>query len=195
MLKAVETAGIRNLKDDDLIKVIRKHHNNLHGNSNPERFPLFDERRRDEASHFILRLAFCGAVPNDTLALTDSEALNSAEEGRRRFIGQEVALLRYRLQVVVDSSKEREEFISTSLRTLSQASPDLIRPMSQEEKMHVIDQLRVIHTPEVLNNEEFYNVAWELVPDLVGRRAVLLHRGRAFVPRSECTSIVLNRFR
>ena len=195
MLKAVETAGIRNLKDDDLIKIIRKHHTNLHGNSNPERFPLFDERRRDEASHFILRLAFCGAVPNDTLSLTDSEALNGAEEGRRWFVNQEVALLRYRLQVVVDSSKEREEFISNSLRLLSQASPDLIRQMDAEEKLSVIEQLRAIHSPDVLKNDEFYNVAWELVPDLVAKRAVLLHRGRAFVPRSECTSIVLNRFK
>lgn len=194
-MKAVETAGIRNLKEDDLVKAIRKHHANLHGNSNPERFPLFDERRRDESSHFILRLAFCGAVPNDTLSLTDAEALNGAEEGRRWFVSQEVALLRYRLQVVVDSSKEREEFISHALRLLAQASPDLVRQMRPDEKLAVMDQLRAIHPPDVLNNEEFYNVAWELVPDLVAKRAVLLHRGRAFVPRSECTSIVLNRFR
>lgn len=194
MLKAVETAGIRNLRDDDLTAWIRKYeqkHLPLHGNNVASRFPLFDERRRDESAHYILRLAFCGAVPNEALTLGDSSALNTAEDGRRWFVTQETALLRYRLQMLAENRTEREEFLSHCLRVLSS---DSIRPLPNEEKFALIDQLRAIHPPEILN-EDFINCAWELVPDLVARRAVLLHRGRALVPRSDCPSIVLNRFK
>lgn len=165
----------------------------LHGNYVAARFPLFDERRRDESSHFILRLAFCGAVPNDTAAV-DTNALNNAEEGRRWFVSQETALLRYRLQMSAENRAEREEFLNHCLRVLSQSSSDTIRPLQPEEKSSLIEELRVIHPPEVIS-EEFFNCAWELVPDLVAKRAVLLRRGRAFVPRSECVSIILNRFK
>lgn len=196
VLKAVETAGIRNLRDEELFTWIRKYeqkHLPLHGNYVASRFPLFDERRRDESSHFILRLAFCGAVPNDVLALGDSNALNTAEDGRRWFVTQETSLLRYRLQMSAENRIEREEFLNNCLRVLSQSS-DTIRPLLPEEKSAVIEELRAIHSPEIIN-DEFFNCAWELVPDLVAKRAVLLHRGRAFVPRSECVSIILNRFK
>ena len=196
VLKAVETAGIRNLRDDDLSAWIRKYeqkHLPLHGNNVAARFPLFDERRRDESAHYILRLAFCGAVPNEAIALGDTSALNTAEDGRRWFFNQETTLLRYRLQMLAENRAEREDFLSHCLRILSQSS-DSIRPLLPEEKSSLIDQLRAIHPVEVLN-EEFYNCAWELVPDLVAKRAVLLNRGRALVPRSDCASIILNRFK
>lgn len=196
MLKAVETAGIRNLRDDDLYTWIRKYeqkHLPLHGNNVASRFPLFDERRRDEAAHYILRLAFCGAVPNDAIALGDVNALNSADDGRRWFVSQETSLLRYRLQMSAENRQEREEFLSHCLNVFSQSS-DSIRPLRPEEKAASIDQLRAIHPPEIVK-EEFFDCAWELVPDLIAKRAVLLHRGRALVPRSECHSIILNKFK
>lgn len=200
MLKAVETAGIRNLRDEELFAWIRKYeqkHLPLHGNNVASRFPLFDERRRDESSHYILRLAFCGAVPNETFTLGDSSALNSAEEGRRWFVAQEVALFRYRLQQMASESRqEREEFLSHSLRILSAKNGDSdIRLMTSEEKAVHLDQLRAVHPAENIQSEEFYNCPWELVPDLVAKRGVLLVKGRAFVPRWDCASIILNRFK
>lgn len=193
MLKAIESAGIRGLKEAELKKAMVSQNDWFHDNNNPLRFGLFYERRRDEASHYILRLTFCGAVPNDNLSLTDSDVLNFAEDGRRWFVNQEVSLLRYRLLNFV-TKKEQEEFINSSMNVLSQRSPNLIRPMTFDEKESLMDQLRAIHSRDVLE-EEFFNVAWEIVPDLVGKRGVILHRGRAFVPRSECLSIVLNRFK
>ena len=196
-MKAVETAGIRNLRDDELSAWIRKYeqkHLPLHGNYVSSRFPLFDERRRDESAHFILRLAFCGAVPNDSGLVAG--ALNTAEDGRRWFVNQEVSLLRYRLQMSGgDNRLERDDFLNHCLRVLSHNATDSFRPLTLEEKSEALNDLRAIHSLEVINNEEFYNCAWELVPDLVGKRAVLLKRGRALVPRSECNSIILNRFR
>lgn len=198
MLKAVETAGIRNLRDDDLFAWIRKYeqkHLPLHGNNVASRFPLFDERRRDESAHFILKLAFCGAVPNEAHSLNDTASLNTAEDGRRWFVSQETTLLRYRLlQMNVENRQEREDFLSHCLRALSDDSADSIRTLKPFEKSELLDQLCAIHSTDVLN-EDFYNCPWELVPDLVAKRAVLLNRGRALVPRSECASIVLNRFK
>ena len=196
MLKAVETASIRNLRDDDLFTWIRKYeqkHLPLHSNNVSSRFPLFDERRRDESSHYILRLAFCGAVPTDAASIGDLNNLNSAEDARRWFIAQEISLLRYRLQMSNENRIEREEFVSYYLRILSQSS-DSIRPLSGVEKALHLNDLRAIHSPEILN-DEFFNCAWELVPDLVSRRSVVIYRGRALVPRSECVSIILNRFK
>lgn len=191
VLKAVETAGIRNLRDDDLFAWIRKYeqkHLPLHGNNVASRFPLFDERRRDESAHFILRLAFCGAVPQDTFTLDDSRTLVTAEDGRRWFVNQETALLRYRLQMLTENRSEREEFLSHCLRVFS-------IPRVEEKSTALVEQLRTIHSPEVALNEEFYTCPWELVPDLVAKRSVLLQGGKALVPRSDCASIILNSFR
>lgn len=186
------------MRDDELYAWIRKYeqkHLPLHYNNVAARFPLFDERRRDESAHFILKLAFCGAVPNESHSLNDSASLNTAEDGRRWFVSQETAMLRYRLQQMnAENRLEREEFLSHCLRALSSESADSIRLLGSVEKAALMDQLRAIHPPEVLA-EDFYNCPWELVPDLVAKRAVLLNRGRALVPRSECASIVLNRFK
>lgn len=195
VLKAVETAAVRNLRDDDLVTWIRRYEQKylpLHGNNVAGRFPLFDERRRDEAAHFILRLAFCGAVPKE--ATVSANPMVSPEDGRRWFISQEVNFLKYRLQMATENRFEREEFISSALKILSARPTSGLALLSAEAKRAVFDDLRLIHSQEILD-EDFYQCNWELVPDLVTRRSVILKRGFAFVPRSECTSIVLNRFK
>jgi DNA primase large subunit len=197
VLKAVETAGIRNLRDEDLFAWIRKYeqkHLPLHGNNVSNRFPLFDERRRDEASHFILRLAFCGAVPNEALEGGENAQLNSAEDARRWFVTQETSLLRIRLLMSLENRQEREEFLTHCLQTLTDSRDASIRPLAPETRTRCLEELKALHGGDAAH-EDFIDCAWELVPDLVARRAVLLHRGRAFVPRSDCTSIILNSFK
>ena len=201
VLKAVESAGIKNLKDDELFSWLRKFeqkHLPLHSNAVANRFNLLAERRRDEASHFILRLAFCGAVPQETLSSASSAS--GIEEGRRWFINQEVSLLRYRLQMIAQEGRaERDDFIALGLQLLS--SPESpISPVSREELLQFAEDLRCLHPwlPADLKTAPlpvFYKVNWELVSDLVGRRALLLKRGFAFVPQADCWSIVLSRFR
>lgn len=190
MLKAVETATVRDMKGEELATFIRKRHHNLHSNS-AQRAPLFDERRRDEASHYILRLAFCGAVPNDNLGLLDAETLSSAENGRRWFVNQEVALLRYRFEVLAEIGKERDEFIKYAIGLIAKKSPETIRIVSPAELDVILDQLRILY-PNADRHSSFYNVPWELVPDMVAKRSVLMYRGRAYVPYEKCVSIIYN---
>lgn len=204
VLKAVEAAGIKNLKDDELFSWLRKfeqRHLPLHSNAVASRFNLFSERRRDEASHFILRLAFCGAVPQEAVfssTTSSSSGLSGIEEGRRWFVNQEVALLRYRMQMIaLEGRAERDDFIAHSLQALS--TPDCpIQQVSREELLSLQAELKALHPGfniDAAANPVFYKVNWELVPDLVGRRAVLLRRGAAYVPQADCWSVVLSRFR
>jgi len=199
VLKAVETAGIRNLKDEELAAWIRRYeqrHLPLHGNNVAGRFPLLEERRRDEASHYILRLAFCGAVPNETSSSSiSSGTLITPEDGRRWFVQQEVQLFKIRLQMLGRENRmEREQFLNHALQLILDMANIEVRLLSAEEKATMMDDLRCIHSAEVLDGD-FFKVSWELVPDLVGKRMVVLRRGFAHVPRAEAISIVLSKFK
>ncbi len=177
------------------LRKFEQKHLPLHSNAVANRFNLFGERRRDEASHFILRLAFCGAVPQESLNNTNS----GVEEGRRWFINQEVSLLRYRLQMIAQEGRaERDEFITLGLQLLSTPESPIVQ-VSREELRQVQDDLKALHpwlpADFDVNLPVFYKVNWEFVSELVGRRAVLLKKGFAFVPQSDCWSIVISRFR
>lgn len=86
VLRAIDAALMKGMRDDELAAVIRaactKHRLGLHNNEvcNREMVQtIFNERQRDNASHFILRLAFCGSA-----------------EGQRWFLQTELALFRHR---------------------------------------------------------------------------------------------------
>lgn len=197
MLRAVETAGLRGLKDDELAAWVRRHeqkHLPLHGNNVAARFPLLEERRRDEAAHFILRLAFCGAVPREGAAPAQG-ALLTPEDGRRWLVQQEVQLLRLRLQLLARESRaERDHFLAHALAHVRSTAPDAVGALPAAEKAALLAELRAVHGAEGAE-DEFLRVRWELVPDLVGRRAVLLRQGVALVPRAEAASVILSCFR
>lgn len=62
VLKAVETASVRQLKEEDFsgkLKLIEDKYLPLHSNATANTYPLDQERQNDLTSHFILRLGFC----------------------------------------------------------------------------------------------------------------------------------------
>lgn len=129
---------------------------------------LRKERQKDHYSHFILRLAFSGT-----------------EDLRRRFARAETMLFRFRFQH--DDSRERRAFIeSLSLDWES---------VSDEERRALSDKL-VQATPGLrrADDETWYKVNWERVPELVERRVVLLSKGQAYVPGREQLSMVIAEF-
>lgn len=80
MLKAIETASIRNLKDEEFVtrfKALEDKYMPLHSNAAAKGYAIDEERKSDITSHFILRLGFC---------------MN--EETRRWFVQQEAALFK-----------------------------------------------------------------------------------------------------
>ncbi|PKY04840.1 DNA primase large subunit [Aspergillus campestris IBT 28561] len=129
---------------------------------------LANERQKDHYSHFILRLAF-----------------SATEDLRRRFVRAETMLFRFRFQQ--DDSKEKRAFIeSLNLEW---------EPVGDEEKRKMAEHL-VSATPGLrrVDDETWYKVEWERVPELVERRSIFVARGKAYVPGREQLSMIIAEF-
>jgi DNA primase large subunit len=128
---------------------------------------LHDERRRDHYSHFILRLAF-----------------SSTEDLRRRFSKLETML--FRLRFKDDDVKERQEFV----RSLNLEWEEV----KEDEKRELRDKLLAASGQKKDDDQEWFKVDWERVPELVDQRKVLLKQGKAYVPQREQMSLVVAEF-
>ncbi|KAI6246187.1 putative DNA primase large subunit [Erysiphe necator] len=127
------------------------------------------ERQKDHYSHFILRLAF-----------------SSTEDLRRRFSRVETMLFRLRFQN--DHAKERQAFVE-SLNLDWEVVND-------EEKLALAEKLRAAGGgyPKRIQDENYFKVDWERIPELVESRRTLIHGGMAYVPSREQLSIVIAEF-
>ena len=134
--------------------------------STDERLKL--ERQKDHYSHFILRLAF-----------------SSTEDLRRRFARVETALFKLRFQS--DDSNEGQSFVESL-----QLDWDVV---SEEEKRELGPEL-LAATPggRRVEDESWFKVDFERVPELVETRKVLLRRGKAYVPVREQLSMIVAEF-
>ncbi|KAF1353377.1 DNA primase [Delphinella strobiligena] len=125
------------------------------------------ERKRDHYSHWTLRLAFA-----------------ATEDLRKRFTRLETQLFRLRLQQ--DDARERKAFIADlNLQWDS---------VTDEEKAAFGDQLKAATGLWKNDEEDWFKVDWEQVPELVEQRKVLLKQGKAFVHVREQTSMVVGEF-
>ncbi|KAI9829232.1 MAG: hypothetical protein M1819_006412 [Sarea resinae] len=126
------------------------------------------ERKKDHYSHFILRLAF-----------------SSTEDLRRRFARVETALFKLRFQD--DDLRERQAFVENLGLDWE--------VVGEPEKKELGPQL-LAATPGLrrLEDEGWFKVDWERVPELVEGRRVLLKRGKAYVPVREQMSMVVAEF-
>jgi DNA primase large subunit len=130
---------------------------------------LQNQRKKDHYSHFILRLSFSGT-----------------EDLRERFVRVETALFRLRFQD--DNARERKDFVSGLNLDLEDVTP--------EERENLGSQLAfAIIRRAGAEEEKFFKVDWERVPDLVEARKVFLNMGKAYVPMREQISIVVAEFR
>jgi DNA primase large subunit len=128
---------------------------------------LQEERRKDHYSHFILRLAF-----------------SSTEDLRRRFSRLETML--FRLRFKEDDPRERQEFV----RSLNLEWDEV----KEDEKRELREELLAAGGQKKGEEQEWFKVDWERVPELVEQRRVLLKRGKAYVPQREQMSLVLAEF-
>ncbi|KAH8700631.1 DNA primase large subunit [Talaromyces proteolyticus] len=129
---------------------------------------LRNERQKDHYSHFILRLAF-----------------SATEDLRRRFVRAETMLFRFRFQK--DDSKERRNFIESLNLDWE--------PVSEEERLEYSEEL--LHSTPGLrraDEESWFKVDWERVPELVERRAIFMRKGKAYVPQREQLSMIIADF-
>ncbi|KAL7624979.1 DNA primase subunit pri2 [Parahypoxylon ruwenzoriense] len=129
---------------------------------------LSAERQKDHYSHFILRLAFA-----------------STEDLRRRFSRVETMLFRLRLNE--DTARERNAFIQNLNLSWE--------PATEDERNKYSSELTAMTGLKKGGDEEsWYKVDWERVPDLVEGRRVFLKAGKAYVPSRELPSMVAAEF-
>ncbi|KAI8369573.1 DNA primase large subunit Spp2 [Radiomyces spectabilis] len=180
VLKAIENAALRNKRgadfNRDIDQVLEKH---LPLKSNLSRSPnLFEERRKDHISHFILRLAYC-----------------RSEESRAWFLRQECLLFKHRFeQETLEDKKAFLASLNLNWKVLTSKEKERI----QEQLEQCSTWLAVKHqttTRTFVQNETFFEVDFEKVPDLLSRRHVYVTRGKAYIPITEQISLVMEEFR
>ncbi|EGF81734.1 hypothetical protein BATDEDRAFT_2792, partial [Batrachochytrium dendrobatidis JAM81] len=173
VLRAIETAHLRfkHIGDVAAVKyidpVLTSHldlkRNTLLNTVGPS--VLYEQRRKDHISHFILRMAYC-----------------RTEDLRQWFIKQEMALFKYRFGI--EQQVDRDAFIHLSNLDFT--------AVSFEDMCNMQAQLADIDTIRSLT---FYRVSFEQVCELVGKRSVLLIQGMAYVPEHERSVLVVNAFK
>lgn len=131
---------------------------------------LFAQRQKDHYSHFILRLAF-----------------SSTEDLRRRFTRVETMM--FRLRFNNDDLSERSAFV-TSLDL------DWWETVTDDEKREYAAELAAMmgHKKSGAEDDMWFKVDWERVPDLIEGRRVFLKQGKAYVPGREQSSMVVAEF-
>ncbi|KAF2709832.1 DNA primase large subunit [Pleomassaria siparia CBS 279.74] len=169
VLSELEACSFRNRSQDEtaeyMTNILAKH---LPLRSNSSRGQnLQEERKKDHYSHFILRLAF-----------------SSTEDLRRRFSRLETAL--FRLRFKSDDLKERKEWVSTLNLEWEE--------VGDAEKAEISKQLAAAGNMKKEDDQEWFKVDWERVPELVDQRRVFLKRGKAYVPQKEQLSLVVAEF-
>jgi DNA primase large subunit len=125
------------------------------------------ERKRDHYSHWTLRLAF-----------------SATADLRQRFARLETQL--FKLRMLQDDMVERKAFIDSL--------PMSWETVNDEDKNTWLDELKAATNVSKSDEENWFSVDWEKVPELVERRQVLLKKGRAYVHVREQTSMVVSEF-
>ncbi|KEY68173.1 hypothetical protein S7711_07262 [Stachybotrys chartarum IBT 7711] len=131
---------------------------------------LHEQRQKDHYSHFILRLAFA-----------------STADLRQRFTRAETML--FRLRCDSDSASERNEFVSSLDLEWLEKVPD-------EEKTKYALELASIagNKKGSVEEDSWFKVDWDRVPDLVQQRRVFLKAGKAYVSARDQVSMVVSEF-
>ena len=171
VLAELEACQFRNktpAETEEYMRPILTKHLPLSSNSSRSS-EIATERKRDLYSHWTLRLAF-----SSTLDL------------RQRFARLETQLFRLRTQQ--DDLRERKSFIDSL--------PMSWEAVSEEEKVMWMDDLKAATGFSSFRSDEesWFKVEWETVPDLVDRRQVLLKKGKAYVHVREQMNMVVNEF-
>lgn len=132
-----------------------------------------EDIRKDQASHFIMRLAYC-----------------RTEDLRRWFREQEQTLFRYRLENTIAASKE-------SLRDFMEDNGmryDEVRSSERDRlREHLLGLCGV--TTHNIDQELFYKIPFVEAGDLIKRREVYLKAGFAYVPLRKVKPIILLKFK
>ncbi|KAM5163039.1 DNA primase large subunit [Mantella aurantiaca] len=176
LLKSIENIGVSYVKSSldynaKLEIELRKLKFPYRSQQNDISDDMYDQRRKDHISHFILRLAYC-----------------QSEDLRRWFIQQEMELFKFRFNQL---QKEKvQDFLKYN-------GLEYIGIGEEEKKRHQDDLISSSYgfSSPKLEELEFYKVRFQDALDLVRPRKVFLSQGFAYIPHTEIVTIILNDFR
>ncbi|XP_074640778.1 DNA primase large subunit-like [Tubulanus polymorphus] len=172
-LKSVETIGIRVVKSskeykDALREELKK--SNIKTFNKPGQCD-FNDIRKDQISHFILRLAYC-----------------KSEDLKRWFITQEVDLFRHRF--TEESSNNIKLFLDSNnldYSPIPEAERERLKPLLVSSSYDI--------TPAKIQGIDYFKVPFTEAHDLVRSRKIYLEKGYAYVPHSDLVSLIAGVFR
>lgn len=171
-IESLKTRGIEGVDYKNKLKALEEKYMPL-TTKNPDQNIdiLLSNQRKDQISHFILRLAYC-----------------RSDELRRWFLTHECHLLKFRLEDL--SEVHRAEFMSSNGMDFEVVDHEL--------KLRLQDQLiglAGVEDKSTFNSTPFYKVPFGLALSLVGSRSVYISSGSAYIPLSKLLSIIVNKFR
>ena len=137
-----------------------------------------DDKRKDNISHWVLRLAF-----------------SSTEELRRRFLAFEVALFKFRYKT--GGSRGVERFMRDNNLGYEPISPKEVDEWHEELRAVFMSTHRHLQARAAAEFDltTWYKVKFTEVLSLVASRRVFVRAGFAYVPRDQLISILSSRFR
>lgn len=165
LLRAFDNSKSKIDSKDELLKAERKYWQSIKG-----RTKRFSTSKKDQISHFILRIGFC-----------------HSEDRRTWFIAQECALFNYRLNFL--QADERKSFLENNGVIFDEVSKEA----KHEYKEFLINLAGV--TEESFSKTTFYKVPFQQARKLIASKQVYLKSGYAYVPLQHLVAIVEVRFR
>jgi DNA primase large subunit len=132
-----------------------------------------ENERRDQCSHFILRLAYC-----------------RTEDLRRWLLTHEVALFRHRLERL---EREDPKGLRSFMQSAGMSFEELEPKAKQEPRWGRL--LRFNLSESDFQNSTFYKIPFAQASDLIKNREVVVQAGVAYVPGTKLVSIVTARYR
>jgi len=176
VLRTIESLRLRGVKGDEFRMKLEE----VIATCLPMTQGTVEEVRKDQVSHFILRIAYC-----------------KTEDLRRWFLKHESELFRFRLERL--DSGERAKFMEQSGLAYDMVSKeDVLRLKAQLQAVPIFSQQpgygQGAHTVEVTRTQ-FFRIPFTQALDLVAHRQVFLEAGFAYVPVERLVSIIVARFR
>lgn len=151
---------------------------------------VYNERRKDHYSHFILRLVFC-----------------RSEDLRRKFVKNEAILFKVRYNLL--QPKEQQEFIRNNhdklpwhyisaeekadmFEELYAATSGTIRTLLMAQELTTITNEQLQN--HIRTKEEFIKIPFEKVLALVLTRSIYVHDGFGYIPTSSQLNLLAEEF-
>jgi len=173
VLRKIEEYKIKGVNGSDLTDKLKRTLTEYLPTGGNDRSLRATNARRDLASHFILRLAYC-----------------RTEDLRRWLLTQEVVLFRHRLaELEKEDTAGLGKFMVNAKITF-----DRVPDTAKQDRVFA-RSLKYNMSEQEFQSCTFYKIPFDQAADLIKSREVFVQGGFAFVPSNKLISIVTARFR